>query len=99
MRLDLYGGARPSTLPRLTEALSRVDALGGFIRYWGAVDYKEIHKCYEAAEICVFASSCEKMTTILIESWAAARPSAGSGRGIFPQVLGASGVYFEPQSP
>jgi glycosyltransferase involved in cell wall biosynthesis len=98
IRLDLYGGARPSTLPRLTEALSRVDAQGEFIRYWGAVDYKEIHKCYEAADICVFASSCENMPNILIESMAAGLPIACSDRGPMPEMLGDAGVYFDPEN-
>jgi glycosyltransferase involved in cell wall biosynthesis len=98
IRLDLYGSARESTLPRLTEALKRIDAQGKFIRYWGAVDYKEIHKCYEAADICVFASSCENMPNILIESMAAGLPIACSDRGPMPEMLGDAGAYFDPEN-
>ena len=98
VRLDLYGPARGSTLPRLTEALRKVDGEGQFIRYWGAVDYKEIHKCYTAADICVFASSCENMPNILIESMAAGLPIACSDRGPMPEMLGEGGVYFDPEN-
>ncbi|MFB9265877.1 glycosyltransferase family 4 protein [Bradyrhizobium erythrophlei] len=98
LRLDLYGSARASTLPRLTDALARVDGEGQFIRYWGAMDYKEIHKCYAAADICVFASSCENMPNILIESMAAGLPIACSNRGPMPEMLGDDGVYFDPEN-
>jgi glycosyltransferase involved in cell wall biosynthesis len=99
IRLDLYGSARASTLPRLTAAMKRIDSEGEFIRYWGAVDYKEIHKCYAAADLCVFASSCENMPNILIESMAAGLPIACSNRGPMPEVLGDAGIYFNPENP
>ncbi|MET3908978.1 glycosyltransferase involved in cell wall biosynthesis [Bradyrhizobium sp. S3.3.6] len=99
IRLDLYGSARASTLPRLTEALRKVDSRGQFVRYWGAVDYKEIHRCYAEADLCVFASSCENMPNILIESMAAGLPIACSDRGPMPEVLGNAGVYFDPENP
>ncbi|MET4119759.1 glycosyltransferase involved in cell wall biosynthesis [Bradyrhizobium sp. JR1.5] len=99
IRLDLYGSARPSTLPRLTEAIKRVDGERQFVRYWGAVDYSEIHQCYAAADVCVFASSCENMPNILIESMAAGLPIACSDRGPMPEVLGDAGSYFDPEDP
>lgn len=97
IRLDLYGPARDSVLPRLTEVLERVDPEREFIRYWGAIDYNELDKRYAAADICVFASSCENMPNILIESMAAALPIACSDRGPMPEVLGDAGVYFDPE--
>lgn len=99
IRLDLFGSARASTMPRLTKALRRVDSQGQFVRYWGAVDYKEIHKCYAEADVCVFASSCENMPNILIESMAAGLPIACSNRGPMPEMLGDTGVYFDPEDP
>ncbi len=99
VRLDLYGSARPSALARLTEALRRVDSQGDFIRYRGAVDYREIHQRYIEADISVFASSCENMPNILIESMAAGLPIACSNRGPMPEVLGEAGVYFDPEDP
>lgn len=97
IRLDLYGPARDSILPRLTGTLQRVDPEGEFIRYWGAIDYNELDKRYAAADICVFASSCENLPNILIESMAAALPIACSDRGPMPEVLGDAGVYFDPE--
>jgi glycosyltransferase involved in cell wall biosynthesis len=99
IRLDLYGSARPSTLARLTEAMRRMDSGGNFVRYWGAVDYKEIHRCYAAADLSVFASSCENMPNILMESMAAGLPIACSSRGPMPEMLRDGGVYFDPEDP
>jgi glycosyltransferase involved in cell wall biosynthesis len=99
IRLDLYGSARAGILPRLTETLNRVDPQGEFIRYWGAVDYKDIDARYAHADLCVFASSCENMPNILIESMAAGLPIACSNRGPMPEVLGDAGVYFDPENP
>ena len=99
VRLDLYGSARRSALARLNEALRRVDSQGDFIRYRGAVDYREIHQRYIEADISVFASSCENMPNILIESMAAGLPIACSNRGPMPEVLGEAGVYFDPEDP
>jgi glycosyltransferase involved in cell wall biosynthesis len=99
IRLDLFGSARASILPRLTEAMKRIDAQGQFVHYWGEVDYRKIDKCYAAADLCVFASSCENMPNILIESMAAGLPIACSDRGPMPEVLGEAGVYFDPENP
>jgi glycosyltransferase involved in cell wall biosynthesis len=98
IRLDLYGSARASVLPRLTRALDQVDPRRQFIHYWGEVDYKEIHTCYAAADLCVFASSCENMPNILIESMAAGLPIACSDRGPMPEMLGDAGIYFDPEN-
>jgi len=99
IRLDLYGSARAGVLSRLTRAIDRVDPLRKFIRYWGEMDYKEIDRCYAAADVCVFASSCENMPNILIESMAAGLPIACSSRGPMPEVLGDAGIYFDPEKP
>jgi glycosyltransferase involved in cell wall biosynthesis len=98
IRLDLYGSARASVLPRLTTALDQVDPRRQFVHYWGEVDYKEIHTCYAAADLCVFASSCENMPNILIESMAAGLPIACSDRGPMPEMLGNAGIYFDPEN-
>lgn len=98
IRLDLYGSARASVLPRLIRTLDRVDPRRQFVNYWGAVDYKEIHTCYAAADLCVFASSCENMPNILIESMAAGLPIACSDRGPMPEMLGDAGIYFDPEN-
>ena len=97
--LDLIGSAYPPALRRLNRTLQRVDPLGHAIRYWGAVPHHEIHARYAAADLGVFASSCENMPNILLETMAAGLPVACARCGPMPEILGASGVYFDPEQP
>lgn len=95
--LDLIGPAYPPALQRLRKTLHRVDPAGRFVRYVGPVPYNELHAWYEAADLCVFASSCENMPNILLEGMAFGMPIACSNRGPMPEMLGEAGVYFNPE--
>lgn len=97
VELYLYGPARASVLPRLEAALELVDPKGEFAYYKGPVDHKEVDQSYASADIGIFASSCENMPNILLESMAAGLPIACSDRGPMPEVLGGGGVYFDPE--
>jgi glycosyltransferase involved in cell wall biosynthesis len=97
--LDLVGPARPGPLARLRRTLDRVDPEGRFIRYLGPVPHRELPELYAAADLCLFASSCENMPNILLEGMAAGLPVACSNRGPMPEVLGDGGVYFDPEDP
>lgn len=97
--LDLMGPACPPALQRLQRTLQRVDPESRTIRYWGAVPYHELHARYAAADLCVFASSCENMPNILLEGMASGLPLACSNRGPMPEMLGDAGVYFDPEHP
>ena len=97
--LDLIGPAYPPALRRLRRTLQRVDPAGSVVRYVGVVPHNELHAWYEAADLCVFASSCENMPNILLEGMAFGLPIACSNRGPMPEVLGDAGVYFNPEDP
>ena len=97
--LTLIGPAYPPALRRLRRVLAQLDPRGEFIRYAGFVEHHELPARYAAAELCVFASSCENMPNILLEGMAAALPIACSQRGAMPEVLGDAGVYFDPEQP
>jgi glycosyltransferase involved in cell wall biosynthesis len=97
--LELVGRAYPPALMRLSKALARVDPAGRFVRYVGPIAYGELHTRYAAADLCVFASSCENMPNILLEAMASGLPIACSNRGPMPELLGDAGVYFDPEQP
>jgi len=99
VHLDLVGPGQEPALSRMNEVLRRADPGGRFIRYWGAVPYEELHLRYAAADINVFASSCENMPNTLLEGMAAGLPIACSRRGPMPEVLGDAGMYFDPERP
>lgn len=96
--LELIGPPARS-ISKLNETLNRIDANGEFIKYRGAVPHEELHEFYQAADICLFASSCENMPNILLEGMAAGLPMACSSMGPMPEVLGDAGVYFNPEDP
>jgi len=96
--LELVGppASGSATLERSLQAL---DPDGRFITYRGSVPYAELPEVYAAADIFVFASSCENMPNILVEAMASGLPIACSDRGPMPEVLGDAGLYFNPEDP
>lgn len=97
--LDLVGPAYPPALKRLRAAVARCDPEGDWVRYRGAVPHGDLHRFYQDADIGVFASSCENLPIILIETMAAGLPVACSDRGPMPEILRDAGVYFDPERP
>lgn len=99
LALDLVGPAYPPALRRLQACIQRCDPGGSWVRYHGAVPFDQLHTLYGQADLGIFASSCENMPNILLETMAAGLPTACSNRGPMPEVLGDAGVYFEPEQP
>jgi glycosyltransferase involved in cell wall biosynthesis len=99
LALDLVGPAYAPALARLRDTIARCDPRGDWVHYHGAVAYTDLHKLYAQADLGLFASSCENMPNILLETMAAGLPVACSDRGPMPEVLGDAGVYFDPERP
>ena len=98
VKLDLVGPPA-SGLPLLRRAINELDPKGQFVEYHGEMHYEKLSEVYKNADIVIFASSCENMPNILIESMASGLPIACSNRGPMPEVLRDGGVYFDPESP
>ena len=90
-------GPPAAGIGRLKETLNRLDPEGVFITYRGAVPYEKLEDHYAAADISVFASSCETFGQILTEAMSAGLPIACSNRSAMPEILGEAGVYFDPE--
>lgn len=97
--LDLVGPAYPPALQRLNETIDHLDANRTWVRYHGAIPFNELHLRYAQADLGLFASSCENMPNILLETMASGLPIACANRGPMPEVLGTAGVYFDPEQP
>lgn len=97
--LDLVGPAYAPALERLQRTLKSIDPAGEHIRYLGALPYDELHEKYSAADLFVFASSCETFGQILTEAMLAGLPIACSRQPALRELLGDAGVYFDPESP
>jgi len=96
--LTLIGPAFPYAASKLRRALESFAGNPGTVRYLGAVKHSELHRHYQAADIFVYASSCENLPNILLEAMACGKPIACSVRGPMPEVLRNGGVYFDPES-
>ncbi len=96
--LDLIGPPGMG-IKRLENMLKEIDPERVFIRYHGAIPYEKLHKLYISADISVFASSCETFGQILTEAMSAGLPLACSKLSAMPEILGDSGVYFDPEQP
>jgi glycosyltransferase involved in cell wall biosynthesis len=97
--LDLVGPAYPPALNRLNRTIARQGGKQSWVRYHGAIPFNELHLRYAEADLGVFASSCENMPNILLETMASGLPIACSNRGPMPEILDAGGVYFDPEQP
>jgi len=99
VEIEFVGPAYPPARRRLEAAMRRLDPAGAFIRYRGFLPYSHLPEVYRQADVFVFASSCENLPNILLESMAAGLPIACSNRGPMREVLGEAGVYFDPEDP
>lgn len=95
--LDLVGPAYSPALVRLKNAMEKFDSKGEWVTYHGSIHYGDLNKFYERADIGLFASSCENMPNILLETMAAGLPIASSNRGPMVEILEENGRYFDPE--
>jgi glycosyltransferase involved in cell wall biosynthesis len=83
----------------LEKSLKKFDANSEWANYHESVPYLDMHNIYKDANLGVFASSCENLPIILIETMASGLPIACSNKGPMPEVLGKAGEYFNPENP
>jgi glycosyltransferase involved in cell wall biosynthesis len=99
LALDLVGPAYPPALRRLKTCLEQHDPQKNWVHYRGAIPFDQLHGIYQQANLGIFASSCENMPNILLETMATGLPVACSNCGPMPEMLGDAGVYFDPENP
>ncbi|MBZ0232812.1 MAG: glycosyltransferase family 4 protein [Deltaproteobacteria bacterium] len=100
LELTLVGGSDGSGYAdKVKRSLSDAVAAGARISYRGQVGFDELDREYVAAELFVFASSCENMPNIMLEAMSSGLPIACARRGPMPEMLGDAGVYFDPERP
>jgi glycosyltransferase involved in cell wall biosynthesis len=99
IELHLVGPSFAPALRKMYSAISRFDPKGEWVRFRGNLSYDLLPTVYANADAGIFASSCENLPIILLEMMGAGLPIACSNRDPMPQVLGAGGVFFDPESP
>jgi glycosyltransferase involved in cell wall biosynthesis len=78
--------------------LKELDPKSNFLKSTGSMSFKHLHEFYKSSDAFVFASSCENLPNILIEAMAAGLPIVSSNLGPMPEILGDSGIYFDPRN-
>lgn len=99
VHLTLVGGGWGRGLRRLDEQIRADDPEGRLVTRLGFVPHDRLPPILHAADLFVFASSCENLPITLLEGMAAGLPIACSRRGPMPEVLGDAGLYFDPEDP
>lgn len=97
INLDLVGPYYPSAKVKLDKQVQLSDPSNEWITYHESVPHDKLKNFYFNADIAVFASSCENLPIILLEKMAAGLPIICSNKGPMPEVLGSSGIYFDPE--
>lgn len=97
--LDLVGGVifKPAG-EKLEKTIQETDPQHKFIHYHGHVPYDKIDAFYKKADGIVYASTCENMPNILIESMASGLPIVCSNKQPMPEFLKENGFYFDAKN-
>lgn len=97
IELNLVGGIiYPKEGDRFLSLLEDLNSDG--IIYHGNVNYEQIQEMYAEMDGVVYASTCENMPNILIESMKTGLPIICSNKLPMPEFLEENGFYFNPKS-
>lgn len=96
--LSLVGGGSGKAQQRLEAQIFASDPKREFVTQLSFVAQDELPEHLAAADLFVFASSCENMPNTLVEAMASGLPIACSDRGPMPEMLKNGGVYFDPEN-
>lgn len=94
--LNLVGGVifEPAG-KKLNKTIRKIDPKNEFIYYHGHLPYNKIDIIYKDSDGIIFASTCENMPNILIESMASGKPIACSDKQPMPEFLKENGFFFD----
>ena len=82
----------------LLKKIKEKDPKNQFITYIEEVPYEKLPTYYSNHDAIIYASTCENMPNILIESMASGLPIACSNKMPMPEFLKSGGYYFEANS-
>lgn len=99
VRLRLVGGGRGASHERLLKSVDRFDPQREFVELVDFSPHELIPNELAAADLFIFASSCENLPITLLEAMASGIAICSSDRGPMPEVLGPDAAYFDPEAP
>jgi glycosyltransferase involved in cell wall biosynthesis len=78
--------------------VNKLDPKREFVHIHGKIPYDKVCEHYKKANGIIFASTCENMPNILIESMASGLPIVSSNKQPMPEFLEDGGIYFNPKN-
>ena len=99
IKLQLVGIGQDKLSNKILKKIRTIDPKNKFIEAKEFQDHKIIPKLIDAADIFIFASSCENMPNTLVEGMSMQIPIICSNYGPMPEVLEDGGLYFDPEKP
>jgi len=98
IRLTLVGDGESVATAKLDRKIAALGA-SSYVCKLGKVHMMDMIAAYRAADVFVFASSCEAFGLALLEAMGMGLPIACSNRSAMPEFLRDGGVYFDPEKP
>ena len=89
----------PPSGKKLYSKIKEKDPNGEFVKYITEVKHEKLPIHYSNHDAVIYASTCENMPNILIESMASGLPIACSDKQPMPEFLKEGGYYFNANSP
>ena len=99
LELELIGSGYGPAISKLQRAIEERPEYRNRIKLYDKIPYEELPQYYRDADIFVFASSCETFGMIVLEAMASGVPIACSSMSSMKEILGDTGLYFDPLEP
>lgn len=96
LRLDVAGREIDRAYAQSLRTLTRQLGIEENVTFMGHVDTDELMKLYQGCEAFVFPSTVETFGNPLLEAMSAGAPIACSNKAAMPEVLGDTGLFFDP---
>lgn len=96
IEVNFVGSVYKKYYDKFNNIKQTLDLKDEFIHYLGEKSFEQLHSLYQDADFFIFASSCENLPNILVESMASGLPIASSNMGPMLEVLGDAAIYFDP---
>lgn len=99
LKLRLVGGGRGPSYERLLASVNEFDPQNEFVELVEFAPHHAIPGELAAADLFIFASSCENLPITLLEAMASGIVICSSNRGPMPEVMGPDACFFDPERP
>lgn len=95
LELILIGSYYLPAYKKMMSKIKLLDPYNKYIKYKGPLDFKDLKEYYLKSDLSIFASTCENMPNILLESMSYKIPILSSNKSPMLEILGDSGLVCD----